>query len=218
MAQTIMLKKIALFCGFLWCILASCYITSISAQQVNANQNYAASALQIKKIIYIPKKGIKSTQTPFGAMAVPEEAKKIQIINLEEDCNFNQELFKFEFKEPIRFVIKNNNDYTVRLMFAALNQSSQPKSPYQSTPVPVLKKSYHIIKIGENGRYTLNWFFNRKKYFKWVCLNDKDSVLSTTDIQVGNASKLNKKERQEIKKLKKRKPLPPPPPGFEIKH
>jgi hypothetical protein len=191
----------------------------IYAQQVNANQNYAANALEVKKIIYIPKKGIKSTQTPFGALAVTNEAKTIQIVNLEEDCNFGQELFQFPFKEPIRFVIKNNNNYPVRLIFAPLDSSDQNKnkSPYKLTPMPVSKKQSHVINIAENGRYVLNWFFNRKKYFKWVCVNEKNDVLSTADMQVGNASKLNKKQRQEVKKMKKYKPLPPPPPGFDLK-
>jgi hypothetical protein len=163
------------------------------------------------------KLGIKSTQTEFGAMAVADQAKRIEVVNLEDGCSFSQSFIKVDFKEPVRFVLKNQNDFAIKLMFTELDKNpaqANQNGPYKIAPVKIQKKQYHAFKMAENGRHVFNWFFNRKKYFRWVCVNHNDEILGSADIQVGNASKLSRKERKEIKLQNKFKSLPPPPVGF----
>ncbi len=161
--------------------------------------------------------GIKSTQTEFGAMAIADQAKRIEIINLEDGCIFSQNFIKVDFKEPVRFIIKNENDFTVKLMFTEFDRSltqDKKNSPYKITPVKIQKKQYHAFKLSKNERHVFNWFFNRKKYFRWVCINSNDEILGSAEVQVGNAKKLNRKQIKEIKQNNKFKNLPTPPIGF----
>ncbi len=162
------------------------------------------------------KMGITSSQTEFGALAIPHQAKRILITHIEEDCTFEQPLFKFDFKEPVRLIIKNENSYAVKLMFTTLEKPQEVISFYKTVPLPANKKSSHVVKVAPNGKYTLNWFFNRKKYFKWICYNHDNSIIGITEVQVGNAKKKVAKKLEDLYKPKNKNTvnLPPPPPGF----
>jgi len=161
-----------------------------------------------------PKLGIAKTQTEFGAMAVPEQAKRMVIVKIQEECQFDQSLFKVDYKEPVRFIIKNENPYTINLMFTSLEKPQFFSTYYKTVPVPIIKKVYHSIKIEPDDKYIFNWFFNRKKYFKWICYNSDKTELAIAEIQVGNASKFSKKQKLEERQQNKFKNLPAPPSGF----
>ncbi len=157
-----------------------------------------------------PKKGIASKQTDFGAMAVPDQAKRIEIIKLEEDCQFDNKFIKVDYKEPVRFIVKNENSYPIKLTFTMLEKPEFFNENYKAIPILKPAKAFYNFNVDANKQHVFNWFFNRKKYFKWVCYNSQNSDIGISEIQVGNASKISGK----MKKNDKFKNLPPPPIGF----
>jgi hypothetical protein len=224
-----------------------------SAANINAKKNSNASAKfdplslvannidkNLVKVVDKPKLGIASTQTIFGAMAVAEQAKRIELIKLEEGCQFDKPRIKVEYKEPVNFVIRNDNLYAARLTFTSIDNPVEYYEKYSDMPAAAVvkttsaygvkigspvKKAGYILNIPANGRVSLDWFFNRKKIIKWVCFNKDNKDIGIAEIQVGNAKKTSANKEKVVtndgvKYMSKKqaekynKPLPPPPLGF----
>ncbi len=123
--------------------------------------------------------------SPYGAMALHQDARYVHILHFRQACDFDANLYTFDDRRASKIIIKNHNSYPIYLRFIPRQSVQKPQDVINM--VQSLDQSvppYDRIKIPAQETKIWHWQFKAQEAFDWLCYRQDFAVYDTARIQL----------------------------------